>query len=434
VPALKYQFLPVYRDQVSGNAAIYYGRAAQMGMKNLGGPEEKVWTWMEMPLKDLPREEVRLLLRPYHNVFRELERAARCDRCDWQLRDGIRTQGLSFLFPEIQKLREFTNLLNLRVRLEMAEGHFHEAVRTLRTGFTMARHANQAETLISSLVGAAIAQQMADQGTELLQLSGAPNLYWAFTDLPQPFIDQRVPLQSERMIVNGLFSPLAEADIRSTPLSNQQLQVVIAGMGQLFAEGHSRETTTLRLALIGMTAKGYPEAKEFLLAQGMAAETVEAMPRLQVVLIFALAEHDRLFDEMIKWQGIPYWQARPGMEKAERALKEEKVKSGELGRIPLASYLIPAVQKVFFATTRLDRKLAALRSIEAIRLYAAGHDGKLPAALSEITEVPVPVDPVTGKDFDYKMEDGKAVLSAPPPAGEQPRFGNYLKYELTLTK
>lgn len=436
VPALKYQFLTTYRDQIPGNAVIYYGRAAQMGMKNLGGPEEKVWTWMEMPLKDLPREEVRLLLRPYHNVFRELERAARCDRCDWQLREGIRTQGLSFLFPEIQKLREFSNLLTLRARLEMAEGHFHEAVRTLRTGFTMARHASQAETLISSLVGYAIAQQMADQATDLIQISGAPNLYWAITDLPQPFIDLRVSLQSERMLVSGLFSPLAEAgiDIRTTPLSHQQLQVVIEGMGHLFDDGHSRETTSLRLALIGMTAKGYPEAKEFLLAQGMAAETVEAMPRLQVVLIFALAEYDRLFDEMIKWQGISYWQARPGLEKAERGLKEEKIKAGVLGRIPLASYLIPAVQKVFFATTRLDRKLAALRSIEAIRLYAAGHDGRLPAALSEITEVPIPIDPVTGKDFDYKMEDGKAVLSAPPPAGEQPRSGNYLKYELTLAK
>ncbi len=158
------------------------------------------------------------------------------------------------------------------------------------------------------------------------------------------------------------------------------------------------------------------------------------MPHVQVVFLFSLAEYDRLFDEMLKWQGVPYWQARAGLEKAEQGLKQERVKEGELERLPLAGLFLPAVQKVFFATTRIDRKIAALRCIEAIRLYAAGHDGKLPGALGEITEVPIPIDPVTGKEFEYRVEEGKAVLAAPPPAGEKPSSGNYLKYELTLAK
>jgi hypothetical protein len=100
----------------------------------------------------------------------------------------------------------------------------------------------------------------------------------------------------------------------------------------------------------------------------------------------------------------------------------------------LAALLLPAMEKVIFATTRIDRKIAALRCIEAIRLYVGGHDGKLPAALNDLTEVPIPVDPVTGKDFEYKVDDGKAVLSAPPPPGEKPNSGNHLKYELTLAR
>jgi hypothetical protein len=84
--------------------------------------------------------------------------------------------------------------------------------------------------------------------------------------------------------------------------------------------------------------------------------------------------------------------------------------------------------------TKTDRKIASVRCIEAIRLYAAAHDGKLPGALSEITDVPIPIDPVTGKEFEYKVEEGKAMLSAPPPQGEKPISGNHLKYELTLAK
>ena len=177
------------------------------------------------------------------------------------------------------------------------------------------------------------------------------------------------------------------------------------------------QRTEFRLFLIAVTAKGYPEAKRYMLSQGLPAETVEAMPHIQVVFLFSLAEYDLLFDEMLKWQGVPYWQARAGLEKWEQTLKQERARETELERLPLAGLFLPAVQRVFFATTRTDRKIAALRCIEAIRLYAAGHEGKLPGALSEITEVPIPIDPVTGKEFEYKLDEGKAMLSAPPPPG-----------------
>jgi len=436
VPALKYQFLPEYRDQTPGNALIHYDRAIEMAPKR-PVPDDKFWKWLEMPSRDLPLAEVRSFLRPYHNVFRELELAERCEHCDWQVREIIRTDTFGALFPDIQHLREFANLLRLRSGLEIAEGRFPDAVRTLRTGFAMARHANQAPTLIAALVGTAIAQVMTDQVIELLQIPGAANVYWALTDLPRPFIDLHTAMQCERLMVNGLFpSEQAGIDIRTTPLSKQQLEGVIHRLWA-FSAGNSLMTENygrLQLYLIAITAKGYPEAKQFLLSQGLTPETVEAMPHLQVVLLFALAEYDRMFDEMIKWQREAYWEARVGLEKVVQELRKEKVKAGELSRLPLAALLMPAVEKVVSATARIDRKIAALRCIEAIRLYAAGHDGKLPGALSEIREVPIPIDPVTGKEFEYRVEEGKAVLAAPPPPGEKPNSGNYLKYELTLAK
>jgi hypothetical protein len=433
VPALKYQLLPDVRDQIPGNAVIYYGRAAQVAGKRLQfGPDEEPSKWLEMPAKDWPLEKVRSFVQAEQIVFRQLELAARCHHCDWQLREEMRKDALGLLMPEVQKPREFANLLRLRAGLEILDGRFVDAVHTLGIGFTMAKHVAQSNTMIGVLVGVAVAGQMADQAIDLFQASGAPNLYWALTDLPRPFIELRTALQSERFLAYSLIPPLTEAglDIRTTPLSVQQLQERLEqAMGT-----PPYQRTEFRLFLIAVTAKSYPEAKQFLLTQGLKPEIVEAMPRLQVVFLFSLAEYDRLFDEIAKWQSLPYWQASKGLQKAMEAVREDRVKAGELERIPLASYLIPAVQRVFFATTQLDRKLAALRCMEAIRLYAAGHDGKLPAALREITEVPIPVDPLTGKDFDYTMEENKATLSAPPPAGEKARHGNYLKYELTLAK
>ena len=53
----------------------------------------------------------------------------------------------------------------------------------------------------------------------------------------------------------------------------------------------------------------------------------------------------------------------------------------------------------FDGTAQLERDLALWRTIEALRHYAATHGGHLPPNLTAIKEVPIPLDPLTGKDF-----------------------------------
>ncbi|HEY2146641.1 MAG TPA: hypothetical protein VGH32_01810, partial [Pirellulales bacterium] len=81
----------------------------------------------------------------------------------------------------------------------------------------------------------------------------------------------------------------------------------------------------------------------------------------------------------------------------------------------------------------VERRLAALRVIEAMRIYAAAHDGRLPWKLSYISEVPVPNDPGTGEPFEYRYEDGMATLTSRIP---EEHLQDYFKqrYRLTLRK
>ncbi|HEX5269924.1 MAG TPA: hypothetical protein VFW33_05535, partial [Gemmataceae bacterium] len=89
---------------------------------------------------------------------------------------------------------------------------------------------------------------------------------------------------------------------------------------------------------------------------------------------------------------------------------------------------------VYGAAARLDRRIAALRCVEALRLYAAAHDGKLPVALADVKEVPIPDDPMTGKPFAYKVDGDTATITAGPPPGDPTPAQNTLIYELTLRK
>ena len=93
--------------------------------------------------------------------------------------------------------------------------------------------------------------------------------------------------------------------------------------------------------------------------------------------------------------------------------------------------LLPAMGRVYYLTYRLERDIAILRCVEAIRIYAAGHNGQLPKTLSDIKEVPVPLDPLWGKDFVYKLVDNKAIIEsmAPPEQSE-----DNVCYELIIKK
>ena len=77
--------------------------------------------------------------------------------------------------------------------------------------------------------------------------------------------------------------------------------------------------------------------------------------------------------------------------------------------------------------------LDALQCIEAIRLYAAAHAGKLPARLEDITEAPAPLDPATGHPFIYEVVGDSATLSAPLPPGGHNHPSHAIRYVLKLT-
>ncbi len=85
------------------------------------------------------------------------------------------------------------------------------------------------------------------------------------------------------------------------------------------------------------------------------------------------------------------------------------------------------------ARGRLQQRLALLQHAEALRLYAADHDGKLPARLDDIP-LPLPVDPFTGKPFGYEVNGATAVVRGSPPKGEEKNAAYNVRFEVTIQK
>jgi hypothetical protein len=363
--------------------------------------------------------------------LRELDYAARHEMCDWDLRDRARKEGITLRLPDLQGFRELANLLAARARLEMAEHHYNDAISTLQTGFRLARDIGEGPTLIHILVGVACAQAMAEQVETLIEQADAPNLYWGLTVLPRPFMTYRKPLFGEKVLVESLLPSLH--DLETTVMTPQQVEAQLTQARRLMGEASwaGSPGSANRAIFAMLVAKAYPTAKTALIKRGRRSEEVEAMPALQVVLLYSLDEYRRHRDALFCWADVPLWQALPGLHRADEELKAARANGSE--GLPIASTFLPAVGRVFEAGARIDRRIAALRSIEAVRLYAAGHDGKLPARLDDVTLVPTSLDPMTGKSFEYQTNGNKFTLRGPAPAGAPASPNNTLQYEVTIT-
>ncbi len=443
VPALRHKLLPDQWEQKPGNAAPYYYRA----MLSYASVPEKVrqqflanWNeqkWEGSPLDQLPKKEIRDLLGHFIGALGELETAAHRERCDWDLRmqDLSGPEAYQFLLPELGEMRNLARLVALKARLEVAEGRLDDALGTLRVGYKLARDSAKPPSLIHGLVGISLAGMMDERVQELIDSSGSPNLYWALAALPDPMIDLRPAIGYEMGNAFRFFPFLKDAETveRSADEWRKVWGRALREMSLLTGDSVQDGAAFMVPATVRMM-KGYSNAKRELIAGGYTSEQVEAMPVGQVAAIQSARTYQYVADEMAKWSLLPYPQAWEGIKREEALLEKE----GYLGRqasqremFPVAAMLLPALNSARYSGVRFQREIAALRTIEAIRMHAAGNDGRLPESLERITVVPATPDPLTGKPFPYRLEGQKAILDVPVPPGRMDKRDGR-QYEIVI--
>ena len=438
-PSLKYRLLPDGRDLAPGNAATIYYRAMASFTENaplLKEIREDYWNeWQETPLKDLPKEQMREKLGYTGNLLRELGVAARCKDCDWQLDD--RPEGFGLLLPEVQSFRAVANVLAVRARYEIAQGDWDGALNALQTGYALGRHLGRGPTIIHVLVGAAVVRLMDGQVDAFIQQPDAPNLYWALADLPRPFLDPDRAIGQDSRMLENMF-PFKRLD--GPALSSDEVASFVVKLRRSMDDfGVARPSELEHVAQALFLVQGYGEAKRGLLARGKyTEEQLGEMPSFQVVALHAYLEYRDAFDEVVKWTHVPNGVHRPGFKKSSEQFGEAVARLdrlffrnllSSLGEGRNADFLV----KVCEAGERTDRRFAALACVEALRMYAA-QNGKWPATLEDVTDVPPPNDPATGKPFEYRVQENKAVVAAPSITPGKSDGPDGVTYEVYLRK
>lgn len=352
-------------------------------------------------------------------ALRQADRAARMDKPDWQILLKAKTDGVNLLLPDVQKMRAIAASLQVRFREEIAQNRFDDALITAKTMFAMSRHMGEHPTLIGDLVGIAIAFVAIGPLDEMLERPGCPNLYWALTNLP-PLVTLERGIEGERLLIDAELRDLDAVE----PMTPAQIKKVIAHIDTLlkFEENPKKTNVQKLLDDRGADEKLLRAARARLVDYGIPEERLKRFPADQVILLDEKREYEVRRDELMKLVPLPAWQG----EAMAAQIKPYKDKA-------LFEFLVAAIQKVRRAQGRLEQRVALLRHVEALRMYAAEHDGKWPAALTDV-KVPLPLDPYSNKPFKYSVEGGVAHLRGTPPPGSEQIPAYNVHYELTIQK
>jgi hypothetical protein len=435
VPALQYRLLPLEWDRKDGNAVPIYLRLVHEQTDE----GRKYWTetpkpWNQLPLEKIPLLEAHAFLNRMKHIYRQFDLGARRKTADWNYTFD---QGsvVDILLPDMAWIRNYVPMMVLRARVELAEGNFPAAARSLETGFSFSRQISDAPLLISGLVGVACASQFADCVADFIERPDAPNLYWALTALPRPLIDFRKATEFEQRFIEMEIPDLADLD---RPRTHDQWDALLKKLRtrikMLNEVPWERSDENKAHPIVGIGPED-PASKSPDLAaarsyvadrRGLSAATAAAMPPAQVLMLHIVGTNQDLRDEVFKVTYLPYPDARPMIEVVAARLRSTA--DSEAKRV--ARMFLPAIEKVPAVPVRLDRKIAALRAIEALRLHAAANGGQLPERLDQVTVVPIPDDPGTGKPFEYRKDGAKATLVSRIPGEPLEKEG--LRYTVTV--
>jgi hypothetical protein len=423
-PLLRYRLWPAPEHRRDENPAPLISRAVILSLQ---GPsdmrqefEKSFNEWSNLPIDELPREQIRKVLGAYASTIKELRRTENLTRLEYNLQlDQLSApEMIQTLLPELQEMRRLARLLSLHARLAVAEQRWDDAVDDCRLGFRLAEVAGHStEFLIGRLVGFAISATMMAVIEEAIQQPECPNLYWALASLPENrLFETRDSIEFESVLLSRIFStagPLPDHPIGEVAAREGIRKLVHEVNQTLRSGGDSMASPEVSQLLAGIYVLTLAEPSRDLLASTEAwGERVDELSASEAVLRATNLKFARVRDRWVAWSMMPpeLWDEYA----AERNVAFGFGESRSDLLVSLVSSLTPAVNAARSAGRRTHQQRNWLLTIEAIRMHAADN-GELPATIENMRPVPAWTDALANKSFGYhRLSDTKATLTRAP--------------------
>lgn len=400
IPVPKQRLLPAEQELRAGNAAPILLRLLWDQARSMNEMIPRFAELLEIPFNEPDRIRSAgegLTARMYS----EIRRAAFRRTADWEY-PIHEVPDLSMRLPDIQGARDLIfRGLAIRIRFKIVQGQIEEAREGILVGLASSRHFARTPFIICQLVTADLANLMVDRLEELIPQADCPNLYWSLAALPGPFIPFQRAFEFERDILARSVEGLNDLGRERTPAQWTQLREnmlrAMDDVPKALSEDQSREIKRIAREEL---PKYEPER----------AGAIDSLSDGELFVRWFMARRNALSDRMIAYASL----APPAAIENLRRLESEMISFAKGSHVG-SFFLMKNPCSIYLGLTRIDRRIAALRVVEALRHHAATHDGRLPERLEQMTETPAPLDPATGQPFGYNADSlgGLALLRAP---------------------
>ena len=412
-PAMKYRLLPPATQLVEGNAAQCWYVAGDLAPKLTA----EQYRWLALSPDKLPTGEVTRSLDEHR--FGAARRAARLAAtrtyCHWDML--LDANPVALPLPSLGNFRELTREIILLARVEMAQAHYDEAIEQLQTTFALARDLAGSRLIIQGLVGVAVQAVNLEEIEYFIASPNSPNLYWALADMPR--VDLRHAVETELQLTLKHFDL---QNLRHLTLTAQESDGRLERIFKELAPDMIQLDEKWDEAKFVSDVKAQEQvARQYLLQTGERAERVRDMPASQAILVY---EYELARDSRDDFQTIlllPFPRAC--------VLGQRLENTTHLG-ILFGDADAGAASRPLVLTQRVNRQLDMLRTIEAIRMYAASHQGQPPERLADLTDTPAPVDPMFDRPFTYSRQGNSFVLEGMTHDPNLPHWT--VRYEVTI--
>jgi hypothetical protein len=267
----------------------------------------------------------------------------------------------------------------------------------------------------------AIERIMLERTGELISQPDSPNLYWALSTLPESLVELHRAASLESNIFSITFPEANDldhqADAKQWSKRAKQLVELLELIGEIpkvekpAEQGSVVEQFLRRLNLAQknhlteLLSHARGELPELL---GVSAEKVKAMSDDEVAVRWYVFQRQARDQRTAAALVLPPREAWPQL----KLLRAETAAMRKMLDTPGEGFVDPTT--IYIAVWSAHRQVQALRVIEGVRHYLATHKRQLPKSLDEIADVPVPLDPMTGKPFEWTIDGDTATLKAPP--------------------
>jgi hypothetical protein len=423
-PAMKYALMFTFAERIPGNAAMPYLDAGLLLEPNSNDTAQRALDALdandEQGFAKLA-DSIDLL-----SMFDQLDVAGRRDHCDWD--SPLRERGVLTLLPHLKPLTHgVAKVIRVRATRQVMQGKVDEALRTLRLGYELADKIGRESVIVSAMVSVGQFSWMNEPLARLMSRPESPNLYWTLREMPQRFPILRHAWDAEFGWMYVCVPTLAKARAGERLSAAQWHKAMYDEVAPFFLDYENYRAMGTRPHPDPVKDAGADvlrQAREqFAASHKLSAEQVNGEDSAVVLGEFYYRTFETAHDELGKLRGLSYPEilprSRANVELIEKLKKQQSANPFLQG--------VDGMYRAIERFARADRQLAALSAVEAIRSYAAANGGKLPSKLDDVTDTPVPLNPITGKAFEYEVKGAEATLK--DSASETP-----LTYTISIRK